>query len=225
MGQLVSDVTEVLNYNKSKKEVENQRQQILQEIANDEKAKTNLVKKALNLIIAAFIIIAVQLVLTVTAGFIDVNNTGAIQGIMLAVSFMGLAAAILTIVGYGFGGKGGVQRYRLAFWFEIGVIIIAILNIIFAFIPNISNVVFQVFSLISILFDLAATFLAVTACKEAVPETSKLAIAAVIVLAVGYLLTLIGIFVPAVVIFAGLVLLAGEIVYIVLVCKTRAKIA
>ena len=47
MGQLVSDVTEVLNYNKSKKEAENQRQQILQEIANDEKAKTNLVKKAL----------------------------------------------------------------------------------------------------------------------------------------------------------------------------------
>lgn len=47
MGQLVSDVTEVLNYNKSKKEAENQRQQILQEIANDEKTKTNLVKKAL----------------------------------------------------------------------------------------------------------------------------------------------------------------------------------
>lgn len=47
MGQLVSDVTDVLNNKKAKKEANNQRQQILAQIAEDEKAKTNLVKKNL----------------------------------------------------------------------------------------------------------------------------------------------------------------------------------
>ena len=47
MGQIVSDVTEVLNYKKSKKEANNKRQEILQQMAEDEVARTNLVKKAL----------------------------------------------------------------------------------------------------------------------------------------------------------------------------------
>lgn len=48
MGQLVSDVTKVLDYKQSKKEAENQRQQILTDIAADEKIKTNLIKKVLS---------------------------------------------------------------------------------------------------------------------------------------------------------------------------------
>lgn len=47
MGQLVSDVTKVLEYNNSKKNAENQRQQILSQIASDENIKTNLIKKVL----------------------------------------------------------------------------------------------------------------------------------------------------------------------------------
>ncbi len=47
MGQLVSDVTDVLNYQKNKKSSNNKRQEILQQIAKDESAKTNLIKKAL----------------------------------------------------------------------------------------------------------------------------------------------------------------------------------
>ncbi|MDR1337910.1 MAG: hypothetical protein LBJ73_02685 [Rickettsiales bacterium] len=47
MGQIVSDVTTILDYNKSKKEAKTQRQKILAQIAEDEKNKTNLVKKAL----------------------------------------------------------------------------------------------------------------------------------------------------------------------------------
>lgn len=47
MGQLVSDVTSVLNYHDSKKEAENERQKILADMAADEKEKTNLVKKTL----------------------------------------------------------------------------------------------------------------------------------------------------------------------------------
>ena len=47
MGQLVSDVTKVLDYNNSKKNVTNQRQKILAQIAADETLKTNLIKKAL----------------------------------------------------------------------------------------------------------------------------------------------------------------------------------
>ncbi|MDR1361195.1 MAG: hypothetical protein LBJ18_02700 [Rickettsiales bacterium] len=47
MGQLVSDVTTVLNNKKANKEAESDRQKILAQIANDEKAKANLVKKAL----------------------------------------------------------------------------------------------------------------------------------------------------------------------------------
>ena len=47
MGQLVSDVNDVLNYQKSKKSANNKRQEILQQIAKDEQTKTNLIKKAL----------------------------------------------------------------------------------------------------------------------------------------------------------------------------------
>lgn len=47
MGQIVSDVTDVLDYKKSKKETTSKRQEILQQMANDDAAKTNLIKKAL----------------------------------------------------------------------------------------------------------------------------------------------------------------------------------
>ena len=47
MGQLVSDVTSILNYRDSKKEAANERQKILADMANDEREKTNLVKKTL----------------------------------------------------------------------------------------------------------------------------------------------------------------------------------
>ncbi len=47
MGQIVSDVTDVLDYKKSKKEASSKRKEILQQMADDEKTKTNLVKKAL----------------------------------------------------------------------------------------------------------------------------------------------------------------------------------
>ena len=47
MGQLVSDVTKVLDYKNSKKSAESQRQKILEQIASDENTKTNLIKKVL----------------------------------------------------------------------------------------------------------------------------------------------------------------------------------
>lgn len=47
MGQIVSDVTEVLDYKQAKKESRSARKQVLQQMAEDEVAKTNLVKKAL----------------------------------------------------------------------------------------------------------------------------------------------------------------------------------
>lgn len=47
MGQLVSDVTKVLDYKNSKKNAESQRQKILAQIASDENTKTNLIKKVL----------------------------------------------------------------------------------------------------------------------------------------------------------------------------------
>ena len=47
MGQVVSDITDILNYKDAKKETANQRQAILTQMAADEAEKTNLVKKAL----------------------------------------------------------------------------------------------------------------------------------------------------------------------------------
>ncbi len=47
MGQLISDVTSVLDSRDSKKEAENERQKILADMAADEREKTNLVKKTL----------------------------------------------------------------------------------------------------------------------------------------------------------------------------------
>ncbi len=47
MGQLVSDVTKVLNYKESKKNAETERQKILANMAQDEQTKTNLIKKVL----------------------------------------------------------------------------------------------------------------------------------------------------------------------------------
>ncbi|MBR1380276.1 MAG: hypothetical protein IJ560_01670 [Alphaproteobacteria bacterium] len=45
MGQIVSDVTDVLDYKKNKSTAKTQRQQILAQMAADATAKTNLVKK------------------------------------------------------------------------------------------------------------------------------------------------------------------------------------
>ena len=47
MGQLVSDVTKVLEYKDSKSKASNERQKILAQMAQDEATKTNLVKKVL----------------------------------------------------------------------------------------------------------------------------------------------------------------------------------
>ena len=47
MGQMVSDVTKILDYKNSKNKAENQRQEILAQMAADEKEKINLVKKVL----------------------------------------------------------------------------------------------------------------------------------------------------------------------------------
>lgn len=47
MGQLVSDVSEILEYKDAKKQASTARKQILAQMAADEKTKTNLVKKAL----------------------------------------------------------------------------------------------------------------------------------------------------------------------------------
>lgn len=45
MGQLISDVTDILNYQDSKKQAKNTRQEILAEMARDDAQRTNLVKK------------------------------------------------------------------------------------------------------------------------------------------------------------------------------------
>lgn len=47
MGQLVSDVSEILDYKDAKKQASSTRKQILAQMAADEQTKTNLVKKAL----------------------------------------------------------------------------------------------------------------------------------------------------------------------------------
>lgn len=47
MGQLVSDVSEILDYKENKKQAKNTRQEILKQMATDEAEKTNLIKKAL----------------------------------------------------------------------------------------------------------------------------------------------------------------------------------
>ncbi|MBR3511218.1 MAG: hypothetical protein IKN73_04115 [Alphaproteobacteria bacterium] len=48
MGQLVSDVTKVLEYKDAKQNANNQRQKILAQMAQDESVKTNLIKKVLS---------------------------------------------------------------------------------------------------------------------------------------------------------------------------------
>lgn len=47
MGQLVSDVTKVLDYQNDKKQAASERQKILAQMAEDEATKTNLIKKVL----------------------------------------------------------------------------------------------------------------------------------------------------------------------------------
>lgn len=47
MGQIVSDVTEILDYKDAKKAAKSQRKDILKQMAADDAEKTNLVKKVL----------------------------------------------------------------------------------------------------------------------------------------------------------------------------------
>ena len=48
MGQIISDVTDVLNYQNNKKTANENKKQILSDIAKDEQEKQNLVKKVLS---------------------------------------------------------------------------------------------------------------------------------------------------------------------------------
>ena len=47
MGQVVSDITEILDYKDAKKAAKTQRQEILAQMVADDAEKTNLIKKAL----------------------------------------------------------------------------------------------------------------------------------------------------------------------------------
>lgn len=47
MSQIVSDVTDILDYKKEKQQAASSRKKILQQMAEDQKTKTNLIKKAL----------------------------------------------------------------------------------------------------------------------------------------------------------------------------------
>ncbi len=47
MGQILSDVTDILNYNDSKQEAKNTKKQILKQMSKDEAEKQNLIKKVL----------------------------------------------------------------------------------------------------------------------------------------------------------------------------------
>ncbi|MBQ4130562.1 MAG: hypothetical protein IJD69_04280 [Alphaproteobacteria bacterium] len=47
MGQLVSDITDILDYQDAKKTAKSQRKEILAQMAADEAEKTNLIKKTL----------------------------------------------------------------------------------------------------------------------------------------------------------------------------------
>ena len=47
MGQIVSDVTDIIDYNKAKKSEKTQRKEILEQMAQDDAEKTNLIKKVL----------------------------------------------------------------------------------------------------------------------------------------------------------------------------------
>ena len=47
MGQIVSDVTDVLDYKNTKQQARNERTKILRQMADDAAARTNLVKKTL----------------------------------------------------------------------------------------------------------------------------------------------------------------------------------
>ena len=48
MGQLVSDVTSIINDKKAKAEADNERKSIMEQIVEDEKKKIDLIKKALS---------------------------------------------------------------------------------------------------------------------------------------------------------------------------------
>ncbi len=47
MGQIVSDVTKLLDYKEDKKQAKSQRQEILKQMATDDAERTNLIKKVL----------------------------------------------------------------------------------------------------------------------------------------------------------------------------------
>lgn len=71
MGQLVSDVTEILDYKDNKKQAKSERQEILKQMATDEAEKTNLVKKVLATQRAKY-------------GASGMNNRGLTQGAVLS---------------------------------------------------------------------------------------------------------------------------------------------
>ena len=126
----------------------------------------------------------------------------------------------------------GNKHLTLAFWINIGVIV---MNIV-VFIIDIANIqsrgLIVAFNVINTLVSLVTYDFVILGCKEAVPALKKLAITCAVFITVGYILM--GVLdclkdqtsdpAVAVGVFGGLFFLTGCILFVILVAKARAKV-
>ena len=196
----------------------------------------NLVKKGLNFIVWSFLLtfaaIVIAFVPAIMAATIEGDPSEAMTNTMsvliLVTQIVTLLAGVFMFVGYTFGKLGGNKRFSIAFWCQIAVLTIQVIDIILTvagvYKTQGGTGVAIALTFIVAIAQVATTLFACTACGEAVPEMKTLSIVTLIFMAASYILTACGTVTNALTFVAGVCNIVGVILYIILVVKTRNRI-
>lgn len=201
-----------------------------------------LVRKGLNFILASFALTLLSIVIMLITGFINIepSNEQTITAIMLIVApIIAIVGSVFEFVGFGYAKFGGNKRFGVAFWVAIAVIAADIISMIISLIkiqnPDVVKALNIIFGIIAAGSGIVVTLFATGGCSEAVPEMKNRAHVVTGFMIAGYALNLILKFIPnggsegndaygALSAIAGIALLVGLILYIILVCKTRNRL-
>lgn len=189
-------------------------------------------KKALNFVILMILLTLVSIVLVFTCLAIDSNNTKTIYGLMRASEIIAIVANISLLLACLFGKFAKNKCFSLAFWINIALIVLGIVNVILNFANVESKGVTYTFSILSVIATAGTFALVILGCAEAVPSVKKFAITTLVFTLIGSILM--GILnllgdastdaVGGVGFFGSIAYLVGCILFIVLVFKSRKRI-
>ena len=189
-------------------------------------------KRSLNFLVFTIICTIVAVVLSFSAGFIDLNNTKLINVFVVLVQIITIMADAFLLVGCLFGKIAGNRCFTIAFWLDIGLITVNIVTLILSVAGVTSSSANNIISVLSLIASIGTFLFVILGCREAESSVSKLAITTLIFVSLGLLLTGIVPFfsnqqsdgIVALTVFGSIAFLVGCILFVVLVIKTRNRV-